>query len=220
MTEADDMIDKFHRCLLQLDWNQAKEFPLTVPNKAEFIVNPDPRNLIDAERTKRPWMKHSVALLIVSRKVDQIGLVLPASAASREVNNVRVPPQQYLRRDEGVDQSALRIAGGLVAHNVKSEDLTFLGSARGNLYREGQRMSYGKWVHWVGLHLKRRNGVFNENPTEFAQAHWYHTNQLLAMNEYVMTERKFVMMLQALAVFNALGADGRLTRRAKAELAA
>jgi len=40
------------------------------------------------------------------------------------------------------------------------------------------------------------------------------------MDAYAMSERKYLMTLQALQAFNALGVEGKLTRKAKQKLAA
>jgi hypothetical protein len=206
--------------LLQLKRNQTKEFPLRTSNKAAFVVSSDPTTLIARERENRSWMKHSVVLLIVSPKVDQIALVLPRKVADRGESHVRTPPQQALPKDETVNRVALEIVRTLVTQKVSSERLQFLGSTRGNVNRGGQQQPYGKWVHWVGVRLEERNGVFTKDPASLGLAHWCHTNQLLSMDTYAMSERKYMMTLQALAAFNTLGVDGTITRRAKEKLAA
>jgi len=165
-------------------------------------------------------MPHRVAVLVVSPKVDQIALVLPKKAADHKDDHVRVPPQVPLPDNETVERTALHVGSQLLTVTVTSKDMQYLGSARGTLYRGGKRDPYGKWIHWVGIRLSGRNGVFDSSSDEFLLPHWWHTNQLLAMDELVMSDRKYLMLLQALAAFNALGADGQLTRKAKAKLAA
>jgi len=147
---------------------------LSTSNKAAFITDIDPKQLITEERKKRSWMKHSVAILIVSPKVDQIALVLPKKAADRGAEHVRVPPQQTLSKDETVAHVALQMIRSLVTIPVSFDDLQFLGSARGNVHRGGQHEPYGKWVHWVGVRLSERNGVFNKDASQVQLAHWCH----------------------------------------------
>lgn len=193
---------------------------MTKPKKAAFIVSQDPKQLIADERKERPWMAHRVAILLLSPKADQVALVLPKKAFVYGETHVRVPPQVLLPDHETVNRTALKIASDLLSVTVTIKDMQYLGSARGSVYRGAKYDPYGKWIHWVGVRLCGRNGVLNSNSEKFLLPHWWHTNQLLSMDKVVMSDRKYLMLLQALAAFNTLGADGLLTRRAKAQLAA
>jgi len=191
----------------------------TLSSKAAFTTNVDPRELIAAERTRRPWMSHSVAVLIVSPRVDQIALVLPEKAAKRQAEHVRVPPQRAVLPDDMVEANALTLVRSLLTVPVRPNDLHFLGSARGNVHRGGQREQYGKWVHWVGLRLNERNGVFKKGSSEFQLAYWCDTNQLLSMDtSFAMSQRKYLMTLQALTAYHCLGVEGVLIRKARERL--
>jgi len=191
----------------------------TSSNKAAFTTNVDPRELIAAQRTRRPWMSHSVAVLIVSPRVDQIALVLPEKVAKRQAEHVRVPPQRAVLPGETVEANALALVRSLLTVSVRPDDLHFLGSARGNVHRGGQRTPYGKWVHWIGLRLNQRNGVFEKGSAEFQLAYWCDTNQLLSMDtSFAMSQRKYLMTLQALTAYHRLGVEGTLIRKARARL--
>jgi hypothetical protein len=186
--------------------------------KAAFVVGQDPKQLIINERENRSWIGHRVAVLAVSPRADQLGLVLPAKAARNGAHEVRVPPQVILPETETVQRTALGVARSLLTVNVTIKDMQYLGSARGSVYRGTKYDPYGKWIHWVGVRLKGRNGVLNTGTDDFLEPAWWHTNQLLATGNELMSERKYLMVLQALATFNALGVDGQLTRRAKAQV--
>lgn len=193
-----------------------------MPNskKAAFLTGLDPRFLIDEEKRKRPWMKHSVAVVIVSPRADQIVLAQPKTAVMREAEHVCTLPQLALGCDDTVKSLAVEIANDLLQMNVRTNQAQYLGSARGNAHSSGIQQPYGKWIHFVGVRAKTRNGLFNIACEQFQSPSWWHTNALLETGPEVMSERKYLLTLQALAAFNALGTDGQLTRRAKERLAA
>lgn len=186
--------------------------------KAAFEQFPDPNIFVREEREKRSWMKHSVALLVLSPRLDQLALVLPQKAANRDGENVRVPPQKKLLPTGMVVPTAGDIARELLNIRVSNDDLLYLGSGRGNAHRGDQSVPYGKWIHWVGLHLGQTRGVFNADSQEFQFAHWCSANHLLAMDTFAMSECKYVLTLQALTAFNAFGAEGKIIKKARERL--
>ncbi len=189
-------------------------------NKAAFVRHADPNIFARVERRKRNWMKHSVAVLVLSPRVDQVALVLPQKAADRGADNVRVPPQQKLLPTDMVQPTAAKILRELLTIHVPNDDMLYLGTGRGNAHRGGQSIQYGKWVHWVGVHLGKTRGVFNQESDRFQFAHWCSANHLLAMDRFAMSDRKYMLTLQAITAFNALGAEGKIIKKARDRLRA
>ena len=188
--------------------------------KAAFVRHVDPDVFIRKERIARPWMRHSVALLIISPRVDQVVLALPQKAADRGASHVRVVPQRGLSRTDTVTTVAAHMARGLLTLPVSHKELVYLGSGRGNAYRGQTPVKYGKGIHWVGLRRHQTARVFDPDCEQFQFAHWCSANHLLAMDTHAMSERKYILTLQALTAFNALGAEGKIIRKARQRLAA
>lgn len=193
---------------------------MTLSKKAAFVNHHNPDEFIAAERHKRGWMRHSVALLVVSPRVDQIALGLPAKAADRGDTHVRVPPQMRLEPGQWVGMTGLKMARSVLSLPVRSDDLKYLGSGRGNAHRGSSVVPYGKWIHWVGVHLHDYDALRSSLNGDFQFMHWCATNHLLSLEQYAMSERKYLMTLQALAAFAPYGVEGKLTQRAHKRLSA
>ena len=189
-------------------------------NKAAFIKHPDVDVFIRNEKKKRPWMRHSVAFLVLPPRADSVALVLPKKAAERGATQVRVPPQCALLKNGTVKETAACIARDLLTERVKLDDLLYLGSGRGNSHLGGKANPYGKGVHWVGIRLNKRSSFANSD--RYQLAHWCAGNHLLAtVNSLAMSQRKYMLTLQALAAFAfATSAKGSLLTKVQKELAA
>ncbi len=62
-------------------------------NKKQFIRHINPDLFIEKERKNRSHLPHSVALLVLSPKGDQIATAIPGSAVSGGVDYIQSPPQ-------------------------------------------------------------------------------------------------------------------------------
>ena len=182
----------------------------------KFIVNRDPRSLIANSRAENHWVKHEVALLLVSQPVTQVAMVLPKRAAIRDADHVRIPPQTDLGVDQTYLCAARDIARKLIRQPIRTDQFQFIGSAYGNHRRGGHLEPYGKLVHWAAVHLSQTDGVALEATRQFQEAYWWHIMEIMATRHEVMSERKCQMMMEALSVLNGHGVDGQLTRQAKA----
>jgi hypothetical protein len=189
-------------------------------NKAAFLTGHDPDNFIKQERKKRNWMPHSVGLVVLSPRGDQVALVLPQKAVGRGADNVRVPPQLKLEELDTVRKVGAVLIRQLLQTPPSQTKLVFLGSGRGNIYRNKDTVvQYGKWIHFMGLQLTQTGrGLFRNDSELFAVAHWCSARQLLAMDTYAMSDRKYLLTLQALLAFSTHGANGQLIARAGQKL--
>jgi len=185
-------------------------------SKQAFVQTDAPDVLIAQERKVRQWLPHSVALVVTAPRMDQLLLVTPAKVAGTQGEYQLSLPQQRLQPDETIWNVATKLARDAVSVQVNQDQLLYLGSARGNKFNGQTRVSYGKWVHWLGLSLGgqqyERKPV--ANPDCFMAANWYAHNQLSAMASS-FSQRKYWMLLNALS---RLPNNGPLIRMANLEL--
>lgn len=183
--------------------------------KAAFVKHPDPDVFVRQERDKRRWMRHSVAIMVLGPRVDQIALVLPKKANARGDTHVRVPPQRRLADRTAVKNEAFSVLRELLTIRVPRDDLHYLGTGRGDSFRGGTLTKYGRYVHFVGIHLHKTQGVFNKKSEEFLLPHWYTPNQLLSMDTFAMLDSEYRLTLQALVSLSALGVEGKIIKQAR-----
>ncbi|MCA9368049.1 hypothetical protein KC887_07385 [Candidatus Kaiserbacteria bacterium] len=181
----------------------------------------DPDQFIQGERRQRQWLSHSVALLVVSPRVDQIVMALPKKVLERGVTHTRTPPQIRLQQYVTARTAALELCRATFTEgiSVASQRLLYLGSGRGNAHAGESVRLYGKHIHWFGIRLHQTK-VLRKDSSRFAELHWCSTNHFLAMDTFAMSDRKYLLTLQALAAFAALGLEGKLVLEARRRLAA
>lgn len=188
-------------------------------NKAAFLTRHDPDELVKQQRKLRSWMPHSVAVLVLSPRGDQVALVLPKKANGRGAEHVRVPPQVSLDKMSTVSMTGALLLRQLLKQPPAREKLLFLGSGRGNKYlSEVDVKMYGKWIHWVGVRLTATRDVFRKDSQLFERPYWCSANHLLAMDTFAMSDRKYVLTLQALLAFGQQGIEGKLIAKAGQQL--
>lgn len=188
-------------------------------NKAAFLTGHDPDDFAKKQRLKRNWMPQSVALLVLSPRGDQVALVLPKKANGRGAEHVRVPPQMTLGKMSTVGMTGGMLMRQLLNKPPSQKELIFLGSGRGNTYRsEDDVVMYGKWIHWVGIQLKSTQHVFRKDSELFKFSHWCTARQLLEISDITMSDRKYILTLQALLAFSMQGIEGKLIAKAGQQL--
>lgn len=167
-------------------------------------------------------MRHSVAVLVLSPRADQVAVTLPKKAAERGAEHVRVPPQGHLPDDRSVGAVAYELLQELLVSPPKRSALQYLGTGRGDAHRGEDVVRYGKWIHWMGVCLEpsKSRKVFRRDSTQFLKPHFSTGSQLLVMDTYAMSQRKYMLTLQALLAFSKFGVEGKLLKQAREGLAA
>ena len=160
-------------------------------------------------------MPHSVGLLVLAPRVDQLVLVRPRKVVERGAAHVLVPPQWSLDTQLGLRGTAAAITKELLLVPIHDERIQYVGSGRGNAYRSGTVTPYGKWIHWFMIHIRGNMRVFNHESGRFVDPQWCGHKQLHEMHTYAMTKRKHTLVLQALA---SIDNSGRLIESTKAYL--
>jgi hypothetical protein len=190
---------------------------MPVSKKAAFTPHLEVDAVIREEKKKRPWLVHSVALLVLTPQEDCLALTLPQTARDHGVDHVRVPPQLSLLTQSTVMQTAQTIARQLVKVPTRPAAFTYLGSTYGNRRRGGRTVSYAKMVHWVALRLSSREHVFRRDSELYHLSHWCNFNKLITQPEVMaMSARKYAMTMQALVLYQErCHSQGKLPVRAR-----
>lgn len=62
-------------------------------SKTAFVRHENPDQFFLDERKRRGWVPHTVGLLVLSPKGDQLGMALPGTARRNDADHIRTPPQ-------------------------------------------------------------------------------------------------------------------------------
>jgi hypothetical protein len=191
----------------------SKIFPAS--KRAIFVTAEAPDKLVQQERNRRPWMRHSVVLLILSPRVNELALVQPQKALDRDGEHVVVPPQCSLEMGDNVVGAAIQISEDVLNVPIHPDRFMYFGSGRGNSYGSGVLKPYSKWVHFVAVHIRGNKSVLNRSSHGFVRPQWHGVKSLESMGMYAMTRRKHEMIMQALASFDN---SGKLVEMAQAKI--
>ena len=167
-----------------------------VSKRAAFIRPVDVDKFIAANQRRRPFLPHRVAVLILSTRTDSVFLVQPRSALENGAPQVRVPPQYKLQGT--VRDTAMDIMRDTITHRVHRNDLVYIGSTYGNKYQGAKVIPYGKMIHWMGVCIPRKRKVFNPRSVFYSLGYWCTQNQLCSMQGVSMSDRKYMMTMQAI----------------------
>lgn len=168
-------------------------------SKQAFIRPDSVERLIQQERSDRNWIPHSLAVVLISPRADQIVLVIPAKLEGTDGQYQLSLPQRRLRQGDSVWEVADSVTQDVSSVKLNRDNSMYLGSARGNKYNGATCTPYGKWVHWIGMSLggKHYNRRLNFRSEVFKEASWCSHNQLTAMQS-AFSDRKYWMLLNAL----------------------
>ena len=200
---------------LERSRKKGKQLSQHISTKARFVTDSSPEELIQSEKDKRQWMPHSVGLLVLAPRVDGLVLVQPRKVIERGASHVVVPPQRSLDTQVGVWGTAANITKELLLVPIHQDRIRYVGSGRGNAYRSGVLQPYGKWIHWFVIYIRGSTRVLNRESVWFVNPQWCGYKQLHEMNNYAMTTRKHMLLLQALA---SIDNSGQLIESTKARL--
>lgn len=172
--------------------------------RAAFTRHIDPDKFIEEDKRRRPHMPHRVAVLVLSTRGDSVFLVQPRIAVENGDPHVRVPPQHALLGSGTVRDTATLILRDALNRRVHRDDLTYIGSTHGNKYSAGRIQPYAKMIHWMGVQIPRGRQLFNPDSRAYGMGYWCTQNQLVSMEGVTMSDRKYMMTLQAILGYAAL----------------
>ncbi len=182
--------------------------------KANFTRHRYVDEFVRRERERNHHIPHSVCLLILSPRGDQVGLVSPVKAHENAQEHVLVPPQIRMSRDSiksvchsgdydlvaaSVSETALVLARAVLNRSVRSnlntfyasavskpEDnmLIYLGSTRGDNVVGEQRNRWAKHVHWAAVRLSDAAQAFRSNSSVYFDPQWCQGSRLQVLPMY------------------------------------
>ena len=190
---------------------------MPVSKKAALTAHLNVDDVIRQEKKKRPWLQHSVVLLVLTPQEDCLAVTLPQTAREHGADHVRVPPQLSLLTESTVMETAHVIARQLFTIPTRSSAFVYLATTYGNRRQGEQIKSYAKMVHLVALRLPEREHVFRRDSELYQLTHWCNFNKLITQPEAMaMSSRKYMMIMQALVLYQERShSQGQLPVRAK-----
>lgn len=177
------------------------------------------------ERQRRPHLKHSVLLLILSPRRDQIALVTPQSKAERI--EVMLPQHRCVRDVIGVTEAiapsqAIRLLRRDVLQEPEGQRLCEIGHGyvhTGEL--SGRKQKHSRMVYAYGAQVPAYDDFLLQSPTEHYQLRWCGVSELMALPVgQQIAPRKFELIMQSIVELHGMlgKTDGKLLAAAHAEL--
>lgn len=194
---------------------------LKAPKKTTLTRHADADVFVRHERVRRPWMAHSVALLIVASRVDALVLTCPQKAIENDAPHVRVPPQGRLRTG-GVITTARMLGQEVLQQVPPLKSYVYLGTARGHKIPGGEALQYDKYIHWVAVTVTSSQRALCRDSIAFSQSYWCSAGQLIEMRKALaMSEQKYQMTLLAISAFGKIAAaEGSLVNQVERHISA
>jgi hypothetical protein len=177
------------------------------------------------QKRRRPYLKHSVMLLVLSPRRDQVALVTPQQKVFDGRFEVMLPQYRCVKsvlgstEDIAPSQAIHLLQRDILAVPADCQQIGFSSVHKGELTDGMTRHTRLAYVY--GLQAKEYCGVLTATQTPHHQLRWCGVSELLALpNGKQISPRKFELMMQTIVAFHAMlrKSEGKLLAAAHATL--
>jgi len=193
---------------------QARQRTQHVPHSVAMLVLSPIGNQIaiassgNAVRNGESYFQSPPQLRMTSSQINNVSKFAPEDAHKTVQGTALVIATEFLNMTEIVGYNNHHFAMLQGKNAMKHNKLWYVGTTRGNEYRNGQLFRYGKFVHWVIMRSDRYKDVFRTNSVWYQEPQWVSVKRLASLPQSeLMSQRKFEMIDQALLMYGRVTGD-------------